>query len=135
VKYLELFVQAAFVQNLALSFLLGMCMFLAVSRRLETAFGFGLVVFGVQAVTVPLNHLIFAALLRSGAWSWAGLPEVDLGFLRLLTFVGVIATRSGSASTTRCTRTYASTISRSAPVEAFGRCRTRRSSSAPPTAR
>jgi len=86
-----LFLRASLVENLALAYFLGMCMFLAVSRRLGTAFGFGLVVFIVQAVTVPLNHLIFTALLRSGAWSWAGLPEVDLGFLRLLTFVGVIA--------------------------------------------
>jgi Na+-transporting NADH:ubiquinone oxidoreductase subunit E len=88
---IDLFLRASLVENLALAYFLGMCMFLAVSQRLATAFGFGLVVFAVQTITVPLNHLIFSALLRSGAWTWAGLPEVDLGFLRLLTFVGVIA--------------------------------------------
>lgn len=87
----QLFVRAALVENLALSFFLGMCMFLAVSRQLDVAFGFGLVVFAVQTITVPLNYLLHAFLLREGAWAWAGMPEVDLSFLRLLTFVGVIA--------------------------------------------
>lgn len=90
-EWLELFLRAALVENLALSFLLGMCMFLAVSERLETALGFGAAVFAVQAVTVPLNHLIHAHLLAPGAWAWAGLPELDLSFLGLVSFVGVIA--------------------------------------------
>ena len=87
----ELFVQAALVENLALAFFLGMCMFLAVSRTLEMAFGFGVAVFTVQSLTVPLNHLLHRFLLQEGAWSWLGLAEVDLSFLRLITFVGVIA--------------------------------------------
>jgi Na+-transporting NADH:ubiquinone oxidoreductase subunit E len=87
----SLFFRAALVENLALAFLLGMCMFLAVSRRLDMAFGFGVAVFAVQTVSVPLNHLIHVYLLREGAWSWAGLPDVDLGFLGLISFVGVIA--------------------------------------------
>ncbi|NNL68288.1 MAG: NADH:ubiquinone reductase (Na(+)-transporting) subunit E [Myxococcales bacterium] len=87
----EIFIRAALVENLALSFLLGMCMFLAVSERLETALGFGAAVFAVQTVTVPLNQLIHAQLLAPGAWEWAGLPELDLGFLGLVSFVGVIA--------------------------------------------
>lgn len=87
----ELFLRASLVENLALSFLLGMCMFLAVSQRLQTAFGFGLAVFAVQTVTVPINHLIHAWLLRPGAWAWAGLPDADLSFLALISFVGVIA--------------------------------------------
>lgn len=87
----DLFVQAALVDNLALVFFLGMCMFLAVSTRLEIAFGFGVAVFAVQTITVPLNHLIHVHLLRPGAWAWAGLPEVDLSFLGLISFVGVIA--------------------------------------------
>jgi Na+-transporting NADH:ubiquinone oxidoreductase subunit E len=91
VKYLELFVQAAFVQNLALSFLLGMCMFLAVSRHMRTAAGFGLAVLVVQTITVPVNHLIHRYLLRQGALAWAGLPEADLSFLGLITYIGVIA--------------------------------------------
>ena len=87
----ELFVRAAFVENLALSFFLGMCMFLAVSRRIETAFGFGVSVLAVQTLTVPLNQLIYAQLLRPGAWAWAGRPDLDLSFLALLSSIGVIA--------------------------------------------
>jgi Na+-transporting NADH:ubiquinone oxidoreductase subunit E len=87
----NLFVRSVLVDNLALSFFLGMCMFLAVSRRVETAFGFGIAVLAVQTITVPLNHLIYQYLLRAGAWSWAGLPEVDLSFLGLISYIGVIA--------------------------------------------
>ncbi len=90
-ELVELFLRAALVENLALSFFLGMCMFLAVSRRLETAFGFGIAVLVVQTISVPLNHLIHVHLLRPGAWAWAGLPDVDLEFLGLISFVGVIA--------------------------------------------
>lgn len=89
--YPGLFVQAAFVENLALSFFLGMCMFLAVSKRVETAIGLGLAVLVVQSITVPLNHLIHSFLLKEGALAWAGLPEVDLSFLALISFIGVIA--------------------------------------------
>jgi len=89
--YLKLFFEAAFVQNLALSFFLGMCMFLAVSRRMHTALGFGAAVFVVQTITVPVNHLIYTHLLRGGALAWAGLGEIDLSFLGLITYVGVIA--------------------------------------------
>jgi len=88
---LDLFVRAAFVENLALSFFLGMCMFLAVSRRIGTAFGFGVSVLAVQTVTVPLNQLLYAHLLRPGAWAWAGRPDLDLSFLALLSSIGVIA--------------------------------------------
>jgi Na+-transporting NADH:ubiquinone oxidoreductase subunit E len=87
----DLFVRAALVENLALSFFLGMCMFLGVSRRVDTAFGFGVAVLAVQTVTVPLNHLLHVTLLQPGAWAWLGLPEADLGFLGLATYVGVIA--------------------------------------------
>lgn len=87
----EIFVRAILAENLALSFFLGMCTFLAVSRRVSTAAGLGLAVIGVQLVTVPLNHLIHAQLLDVGAWAWAGLPDVDLRFLRLITFIGLIA--------------------------------------------
>ena len=89
--YPALFVQAAFVENLALSFFLGMCMFLAVSKRVETALGLGLAVLVVQSITVPLNHLIHGFLLKEGALAWAGLPDVDLSFLALISFIGVIA--------------------------------------------
>lgn len=87
----ELFFRAIFAENLALSFFLGMCTFLAVSSRVGTAVGLGLAVIGVQVVTVPLNHLVHAYLLSPGAWGWAGLADVDLRFLRLITFIGLIA--------------------------------------------
>ena len=89
--YVNLFIRAAFVENLALSFFLGMCTFLAVSRRLDTAFGLGLAVIVVQSITVPVNNLIYSLLLAEGALAWAGLPEVDLSFLGLVSYIGVIA--------------------------------------------
>ena len=89
--YMNLFIQAAFVENLALSFFLGMCTFLAVSKRVETAIGLGLAVVVIQVITVPVNHLIHVHLLSEGALAWAGLPNVDLSFLGLVSFIGVIA--------------------------------------------
>ena len=89
--YVNLFIRAAFVENLALSFFLGMCTFLAVSKRVETAIGLGLAVVAVQTITVPVNHLIYAYLLKDGALAWAGLPDVDLSFLGLVSYIGVIA--------------------------------------------
>lgn len=88
---LSLFIKAAFVENLALAFFLGMCTFLAVSKKIETALGLGLAVIVVQAITVPANNLIYNLLLREGALAWAGLPEVDLSFLGLISYIGVIA--------------------------------------------
>ncbi|MEM7433601.1 MAG: NADH:ubiquinone reductase (Na(+)-transporting) subunit E [Myxococcota bacterium] len=89
--YVELFIQSVFVENLALSFFLGMCTFLAVSKRLETAFGLGAAVVVVQLITVPANTFLFDRVLAEGALSWAGFPEVDLSFLGLVTYIGVIA--------------------------------------------
>jgi Na+-transporting NADH:ubiquinone oxidoreductase subunit E len=89
--YVALFVRSAFVENLALGFFLGMCTFLAVSKKVQTALGLGAAVVFVQAITVPANNLIFTYLLRPGALAWAGLPEVDLSFLGLITYIGVIA--------------------------------------------
>jgi len=89
--YAVLFVQAAFVENIALAFFLGMCTFLAVSKRIETALGLGTAVVVIQVITVPVNHLIFKYLLADGALAWAGLPEVDLSFLGLVSYIGVIA--------------------------------------------
>jgi Na+-transporting NADH:ubiquinone oxidoreductase subunit E len=86
-----LFLQAALVENLALSFFLGMCMFIAVSKRVETAVGLGLAVLAVQTITVPVNNLIHGFLLKEGALAWAGLGDVDLSFLALISFIGVIA--------------------------------------------
>ncbi len=89
--FLNLFITSAFVENLALSFFLGMCMFLAVSRRVETAVGLGVAVLVVQSISVPLNNLIYKTFLAEGALTWAGLPDMDLSFLALITFIGVIA--------------------------------------------
>ena len=89
--YVSIFIEGAFVQNLALTFFLGMCMFLAVSKRIDTALGFGLAVFVVQTITMPINNLLHRHLLRSGALAWAGLGDIDLSFLGLITYVGVIA--------------------------------------------
>ena len=90
-NYLALMVRAIFVENLALAFFLGMCTFLAVSKKVGTALGLGLAVVVVQTITVPANNLIYTYLLREGALSWAGLPDVDLSFLGLITYIGVIA--------------------------------------------
>jgi Na+-transporting NADH:ubiquinone oxidoreductase subunit E len=89
--YISLFVKSVFVENLALAFFLGMCTFLAISKKVETAVGLGLAVIVVQAITVPLNYLIHQFVLKEGAWAWAGLPELDLSFLGLLSYIGVIA--------------------------------------------
>ena len=89
--YLNLFIQAAFVENLALAFFLGMCTFLAVSKRVETAIGLGAAVIVIQIITVPANYLIYTYLLQDGALAWAGLPDVDLSFLGLVSYIGVIA--------------------------------------------
>jgi Na+-transporting NADH:ubiquinone oxidoreductase subunit E len=89
--YLSLFIKSIFIENMALALFLGMCTFLAVSRRVETALGLGIAVVVVQTITVPVNHLIYKNILAEGALSWAGLPEVDLTFLGLVTYIGVIA--------------------------------------------
>lgn len=87
----QLLLAAIFQENLALTFFLGMCTFLAVSERFETAFGLGIAVIVVQTLTVPLNNLIFNGLLVEGAWGFLGLPEMDLTYLKLIAFIGVIA--------------------------------------------
>lgn len=89
--YLSLFVKAVFVENMALAFFLGMCTFLAVSKKVETAVGLGIAVVVVQLITVPANNLLYTYLLNEGALSWAGLEDVDLRFLGLITYIGVIA--------------------------------------------
>jgi len=88
---MALFVRSVFVENLALSFFLGMCTFLAVSKRVDTAFGVGVAMTAVQTVTVPINNLLYVYLLAPGALAWAGLNHIDLSFLSLIAFIGVIA--------------------------------------------
>jgi Na+-transporting NADH:ubiquinone oxidoreductase subunit E len=89
--YFNLFIRAAFVENLALTFFLGMCTFLAISKRVDTALGLGLAVMVIQTITVPVNYLIYTYLLKDGALAWAGLPDIDLSFLGLVSYIGVIA--------------------------------------------
>ena len=89
--YISLFVKAVFIENLALAFFLGMCTFLAVSKKISTAIGLGVAVLVVQTLTVPANNLIYNYLLKEGALSWMGLGDVDLSFLALLSCIGVIA--------------------------------------------
>jgi Na+-transporting NADH:ubiquinone oxidoreductase subunit E len=76
---------------MALSFFLGMCTFLALSKKVDTAIGLGIAVVVVQTVTVPVNNLLYQYLLKDGALAWAGYPEVDLSFLGFLSYIGVIA--------------------------------------------
>lgn len=91
--YLSLFIKAIFVENMALTFFLGMCSFLAVSKKVETAVGLGAAVTFVLAITVPANNLIYNYLLKEGALAWVGpgWEQYDLSFLNFLTFIGTIA--------------------------------------------
>ncbi len=91
--YLSLAVKAVFIDNMALAFFLGMCSFLAVSKKVSTAIGLGFAVIFVLTVTVPMNNLIFNYFLRAGALGWIdpGLAEYDLSFLGFLCYIGTIA--------------------------------------------
>jgi Na+-transporting NADH:ubiquinone oxidoreductase subunit E len=89
--HLSLFVKSVFIENIALAFFLGMCTFLAVSKRVETAIGLGFAVIVVQGITMPVNNLIYNHILKEGALAWIGMPNVDLSFLGLVTYIGVIA--------------------------------------------
>jgi Na+-transporting NADH:ubiquinone oxidoreductase subunit E len=87
----SLFLRAAVADNMPLTFFLGLCTFIALSRRTGSAVGLGIAMIGVMGVTVPLNNLVYHAFLAPGAWDWAGLTETDLSYLALIAFVGVIA--------------------------------------------
>ncbi len=89
--YLSLFVKAVFVENILLAFFLGMCSFLAVSKKVETAVGLGAAVIFVLTITTPANWFVNTYLLKEGALAWAGFPEVDLSFLGFITFIAIIA--------------------------------------------
>ena len=91
--YVSLLVKAIFVENMALAFFLGMCSFLAVSKRVNTAIGLGAAVTFVLAITVPVNNLLLNGLLREGSLGWLSpsLATVDLTFLVFLSFIGTIA--------------------------------------------
>ncbi len=89
--YVSLFIKAVFVENLALAFFLGMCTFLAVSKKISTAMGLGIAVLIVQLITVPVNNVIYHTLLKEDALAWMGVTGVDLSFLALLSCIGMIA--------------------------------------------
>lgn len=89
--YLSILIRSIFIENMALAFFLGMCTFLAVSRKVDTAIGLGVAVIVVQTITVPANNLIYQHLLKEGALEWAGLGNLDLTFIGLICYIGVIA--------------------------------------------
>ena len=89
--YLSLATKAIFVENILLAYFLGMCSFLACSKKVETAVGLGMAVTFVLTLTAPLNWVIHTYLLKPGALAWAGIPDVDLSFLGFVTFIAVIA--------------------------------------------
>lgn len=90
-EYISLFIKSIFIENMALAFFLGMCTFLAVSKKVDTAIGLGIAVIVVQTITVPVNNLIYNNLLKEGALAWAGIEGIDLNFLGLISYIGVIA--------------------------------------------
>ena len=87
----SLFLNSVFVGNILLAYFLGMCSFLAVSKNLDTAFGLGMAVVFVLTITTPVNWLVYRFLLAPGALAWAGLPQIDLSFLKFIIFIVVIA--------------------------------------------
>ncbi len=91
VELVSIFLNSVFAGNILLAYFLGMCSFVAVSKNIDTAIGLGFAVVFVLTVTTPVNWLIFHGLLAPGALAWAGLPEVDLSFLKLIVFISVIA--------------------------------------------
>jgi Na+-transporting NADH:ubiquinone oxidoreductase subunit E len=91
--HLSIFIKSVFIENMALAFFLGMCSFLAISKKVETALGLGVAVILVMAVSTPLNAAIYIYLLKDGALAWLNpaFADVDLTFLAFLTFIGTIA--------------------------------------------
>lgn len=99
-NYISIFLNAVFIENLALAFFLGMCTFLAVSKNVKTSIGLGAAVIVIEAITIPANQLINQFILKKGAMSWANevvpvttvdFSTVDLSFLAFISFIGVIA--------------------------------------------
>ena len=89
--YLSLLIKSIFIENMALAFFLGMCTFLAVSKKVDTAIGLGIAVIVVQTITVPANNLIFQYFLKQDALSWLGITGTDLTFIGLICYIGLIA--------------------------------------------
>ena len=89
--YFMIFFDSVFIDNIALTFFLGMCTFIAVSKKVSTAIMLGAAVIAVEVITVPINNLLYTFLLKKGALAWAGYPNLDLSFLGLICYIGVIA--------------------------------------------
>lgn len=89
--YFDIVIRSIFLENLPLSFFLGMCTFIAISKQVKAAVGLGAAVLFIQIITVPINNLIYTYLLKPGALAWAGQPDLDLSFLGLLTYIAIIA--------------------------------------------
>ena len=89
--YLNLFITAVFVENVALAYFLGMCTFLAISKNVKAAGGLGMAVIAVLTITVPINNFIYMNFLKPGALAWMGIPNSDLEFVGLITYIGIIA--------------------------------------------
>jgi len=91
--YLALIIRAVFIENMALAFFLGMCTFLAISKKIQTAIGLGVAVIAVLTITVPVNNLIYNLFLAEGALTWLSedFATLDLSFLGYLSYIGVIA--------------------------------------------
>ncbi|MCG6929596.1 MAG: NADH:ubiquinone reductase (Na(+)-transporting) subunit E [Desulfofustis sp.] len=89
--YLDIIFRSLFIENLPLSFFLGMCTFLAISKQVKSALGLGLAVLVLTAITVPLNNLLLNKLLKHGALAWLGQPDIDLTFLGLMIYIATIA--------------------------------------------
>ncbi|WP_432734841.1 NADH:ubiquinone reductase (Na(+)-transporting) subunit E [Maridesulfovibrio sp. FT414] len=88
---LNIFIKSIFIENMALAFFLGMCTYLAVSKKVTTSLGLGVAVVVVMTITVPVNNLLYNYFLREGALSWAGFGDTDLTFVGLISYIGVIA--------------------------------------------
>ncbi len=90
---LNIFIKSIFIDNLVFAYFLGMCSFIAVSKSVKTAFGLGIAVIFVMAITVPVDYIIDNYLLKPGALSWLSpkLANVDLSFLSFIVFIAVIA--------------------------------------------
>ena len=88
---ISIFLNSVFVGNILLAYFLGMCSFVAISKNMETSIGLGFAVVFVLSITTPMNWLIYTYLLSPGALAWVGLPNVDLSYLKFITFIAVIA--------------------------------------------
>ena len=92
--YISLFLRSAFVENLALTYFLGMCTFLAVSKIVKTALGLGVAVIVIQTITIPVNNLLYEFILKAGALSWTGseyMGDLDLSYLGYISYIWTIA--------------------------------------------